>query len=374
MMETVLTTPRKSTQDVTEHKKILICVLNWGLGHSTRCIPIIQELQKQGAEVALASDGRALNLLKKEFPALQTFELPAYNVTYRTNNMVLNLLPQLTTILGAIRKERKLIQQLIQQENFDCVISDNRFGCVTEKVPSIFITHQVNILVPIKAFKGIVRYINKRYIKKFTECWIPDNANTPNLSGILAHEIKGLKVKYMGILSRMKNLEQSKKYDLAVVLSGPEPQRSILEEKITKQALQIGLKTIIVQGKPEQQTQEQLSENIERVSFLTGTELNQVFAQSDLIISRSGYTTVLDLAKTDRKAILIPTPGQTEQEYLAENLMEQGVFFSQTQDKFDLAQALEKSKAYKGFGNAFFDSDHLENIVRHLLSKLLKSA
>lgn len=349
-------------------KKVLICVLNWGLGHATRCIPIIKELQNQGINVSLASDGRALQLLQEEFKDIETFDLPAYNVTYRTANMFLNLAPQMPRIFLAIRKERKIIDRLLMKHQFDFLISDNRFGCFSNRVPSVFITHQVNIKIPFRPFERIVNFINYRYIRQFTECWIPDKAGTPNLSGTLAHGIKGLKVKYLGVLSRMQNMSISKKYDLAAVLSGPEPQRSFLEKKIIKQAVNSGLKTIIIQGKPELKGKKQLSENVESIAFLTSKDLNKVFAASSLILSRSGYTTVLDLAVTGRSAILIPTPGQTEQEYLADNLKQQGIFFSQKQKDFNLEQALKETHKYRGFGKQFIGQTQLKNVLSEFLT------
>lgn len=352
-----------------KRKKILVCPLNWGLGHATRCIPIIRELHNQGLAVSLASDGRALSLLKEEFPGLECFELPAYKVTYRTSNMYLNLAPQMPRIFNAIRKERKLIQRIIEKENFDFLISDNRFGCVSDKIPTVFISHQINIKIPFRPFEKIVNAVNYRYIRQFSECWIPDNSGTPNLAGSLSHDTKDLNVKYLGAISRMQVLQLEKKYDLTAVLSGPEPQRSILEKKFVEQAKQTDLKVLLVQGKPESRQQKKISKNIDSVSFLTSEDLNRVFAQSKLLLSRSGYTTVLDLAKTGCRAVLIPTPGQTEQEYLSENLTEQGIFYSQTQKDFNLKKIMQAQAAYKGFNSETYKEDSVRIVISQFLAK-----
>ena len=174
-------------------KRVLIAPLNWGLGHATRCMPIINELLAQGAEVIIATDGRALHLLQKEYPQLTILELPAYNITYRSNNMMLNIAPQLFKIIRAIIKEQKAIRKIIRDYKIDLIISDNRFGCVSSDIPSIFITHQVHIKIPNPTVQRIVNFFNHLFINRFNECWIPDFEDTSqSLSGSLSRS-KGLK-------------------------------------------------------------------------------------------------------------------------------------------------------------------------------------
>jgi UDP:flavonoid glycosyltransferase YjiC (YdhE family) len=169
-------------------KRILIAPLNWGLGHATRCIPIINELLHQNCEVLLASDGRALNLLKKEFPTLPHFKLPSYDIHYPTKSMILNLAYQGPKIIQTIWQEKKVIEKLIETEQIDIILSDNRFVFYSKKIKSIFITHQINIKTPISFFDQFIAIINHYLIKKFDECWIPDFENNPNLAGSLAHK------------------------------------------------------------------------------------------------------------------------------------------------------------------------------------------
>ncbi len=351
-------------------KKVLICVLNWGLGHATRCIPIIRELQSQNAELALASDGRALDLLKEEFPNLETFDLPAYNVTYRTGNMFLNIAPQLPKILRAVILEKKTIKELVKKHQFDCIISDNRFGCFVENVPSIFMTHQLRIKMPFFLLENFIAFFNQSFIRKFDQCWVPDRIGNPNLSGSLSHGVKNLKSKFVGVLSRMKPMKTSPLYDVLIVLSGPEPQRTYLEDILTEQALASDKKILIVQGKTERKSHVFLNETTEVLSYLTSEKLNEVMCASKVVISRSGYSTVMDLAILGKKAILIPTPGQTEQEYLAANLKRDKVFYSEEQSNFNLENALQAAEKYTGFGNEFGDNEDLKKLIKKLLAEI----
>lgn len=353
-------------------KKILIAPLNWGLGHATRCIPLIRFFQKNNAQVILASDGRALHLLKSEFPELPLFELPSYGITYRSSNMYFNMAMQLPKMVKAIVEEKKEIDRLVKKNKIDIIISDNRYGCFSKKTYNVFMTHQINLPVYFPVVKQIANWINRNQIKKFEECWVPDFEKRPNLSGILSHgenianRINNLK--YIGALSRMKPLECENKRKAVFILSGPEPQRTYLEEKILKQASELSLKFLLVKGQTERREHYYFNENIEVVSFLTSEELGQAIAESEIVISRSGYTTLMDLVFLGKKAILIPTPGQTEQEYLAQYFHQQKIFYTTSQKELNLGTALSEVKKFSGFKSDTFQRDAFEKYAKGLLS------
>jgi len=332
---------------MSKTQRILITPLNWGLGHATRCIPIIDALLKQGKEVLLASDGRALSLLKKEYPNLQIFKLPGYEIRYEGSDMIWNIAKQLPKISRAILKEKKAVKKIVESEKIDVIISDNRYGCRNKQCKNIFITHQVNIAIPNRALEIITNKINHHFINLFDECWIPDIQGTNNLAGKLSNHNKDHQ--FIGPLSRFKRKELKKEYDLIAVLSGPEPQRSILEAKIIEQLKSLNFKSLIVQGKTEKLETTQISDQLQIVSYLTSKDLNEAILKSETVIARSGYSTIMDLVSLGKKAILIPTPGQTEQEYLAQRLMNQGIFFFQHQDTLDLKLAIKQSKKTSGF-------------------------
>ncbi len=350
-------------------KKVLVAPLNWGLGHATRCIPIIQTLRQEGATVLLASDGAALQLLKKEFPDLPAFELPAYNVRYIFPNMILSMAIQMPKILRGGVQEYFWLKRFIKTQEIDIVISDNRYGFFNKSVHSIFMTHQINIEAPLQFF---VNAVNRFCIKKFDVCWIPDFKNTPNLAGTLAHGglVESLDVQYLGALSRMENYDTPKHHEAIIVLSGPEPQRTLLENKILQQLKNEDFAEysfVLVRGVTDGKNIDFTLPNLEIYNYLTTNDLNKKILESSLLIARSGYSTIMDLVFLGMKALLIPTPGQTEQEYLAKQLEEQKLFFTQKQANLNLKIAFEKAKTYKGFSNLFVKHDTLNEIVMELL-------
>lgn len=349
-------------------KRVLITPLDWGLGHATRCIPIIEALLKRNCEVLIASSGSALKLLRKEFPDLEVFALPSYRIHYpRTGSFVSSIAMQAPKIFRAITNEHKRIEKIVRDNNIDLILSDNRYGCWSDKIPSVFISHQLNIQLPggWKLFKPVFDSLHNRMIKKFDQCWIPDDPEL-NLAGELTKNHK-LDVKPIGVLSRFKKGNAVLKYDLAVVLSGPEPQRTMLEEIIFKQIRNHALSIIVVRGVVEAEGNWKQDGNLVIVNFLQSKRLEEIMNQSKLIISRSGYSTIMDLARLEKKAILIPTPGQTEQEYLADELRNKKIFYSLSQENFDLTKALSESEGFTGFSNIESESKLLSIALDEVL-------
>jgi uncharacterized protein (TIGR00661 family) len=338
--------------------------LDWGLGHATRSIPIVNEFLSRGCEVQIASSGSALVLLRQEFPKIGFHELVSYKANYSARfSFMMKILFQMPKFLMAIRKEHKQIEQIVKDENIDLLISDNRYGCWSSSVPSVLITHQINILMSPswKWLEGIINYGNHQQIKKFNECWIPDFPN--GITGRMTQSISQ-SIKFIGIISRFQKRSVPMKREILFLISGPEPQRSIFEMIITTAVTKVGSKSyLIVKGKPESVNKCQENE----VNHLSAAELNEAIESSQLIISRSGYTTIMDLCKLEKKAVFVPTPGQTEQEYLAEQLKKNGTAFYQNQNEFDLELALNESKKYKGFGGYSTNSNLLANAIDNLL-------
>jgi len=299
-------------------KTILVAALNWGIGHATRCIPIINALLKDNFNVIIASDGAALVLLQKEFSALDSVNLPSYQISYPKNGIFFKwkLLLNVPTIKKAISSEKKIITQLVNEGKIDGIISDNRLGVRSKKIPSIYITHQI------KVFSGFTTFFSSKLhqhsIKKFDECWVPDLEGETNFSGELGHiKSSKIKIKYLGILSRMKKQTFPIKYDVLLLLSGPEPQRTLFEELLIKEFKGTQLSVLLVQGCVEEKQIKSQLENITCINFMKSTALEKAINESAIVVSRSGYSTLMDLAVLGKKAFFIPTPGQYEQEYLA---------------------------------------------------------
>lgn len=335
-----------------ENKRILVAALNWGLGHATRCIPIISELDRQGYEPLIASDGQALELLKKEFPKHRHIELPSYNIEYSEKASALKWKLMLKTpkILRVIQEEKNLTRDLVKKFQLHGIISDNRWGIRSEELDkNVFITHQLKVLsgntTPLSSF------VQSRYIAKYQQCWVPDVAGETNLSGELGHpEIIPNNVKYIGNLSRFTKTNSRIMYDYLVLLSGPEPQRTMLEAILLKELINTDKKVLFVRGVITEENLESYNPNLNIRNYLYGEQLEAAINASRYLICRSGYTTLMDLSKLGKKAFLIPTPGQPEQEYLAKRMQALELAPYCAQDNFSL-QKLEKIEKYAGLGD-----------------------
>jgi len=350
-------------------KRILVAVLNWGLGHASRCVPIIQALQERGMEVFIASDGDALALLEKEFPTLPNLQLPSYKISYPTDNMFWNMGIQLPNLLSAFRAEHKAIETFVKPYDIDIILSDNRYGCYHPECKNIFLTHQLKIKIPNSLLQKAVARINRKLISRFDECWVPDWEGYDNISGELSDATFFSKVRFIGLLSRMQYLDRPKKREVIVVLSGPEPQRTYLEKVIIEQAKELkAYQFLIVCGRMQEGDLIRLSPNVEQVLYLTSVALNEAIAESEIVICRAGYSSIMDLVKLKKPAILIPTTGQTEQEYLAQLFFEKGIFYTQDQSSLDLAKALKEVEKYKGFHQTTIDETLLAKAIKILLT------
>jgi len=347
----------------TTNKTILIAPLNWGLGHATRCIPIIKALQENNYIPIIASDGMALEILRKEFPYIKSLKLPSYQIEYAKKgaDFKWKLAQNFPKLIKAVWDEKKLVDNWIEKHDIDGIISDNRLGVFSKKVPCVFMTHQLNVLTGNTTW--FTSKLHQYFIKKFTECWVPDFEGNPNLTGRLGHIGKSnLRLKYIGPLSRMQKKEFPKIYDLMIILSGPEPQRGLLEEKLKKEVVNFGGKLIFIKGIVEKTQNKEQIENITFFNFMNTRQLEQTFNESEMVLCRSGYTSIMDLVTLEKKAFFIPTPGQYEQEYLAEKLEKDGLAPFAKQDDFIIKNIFEiqNYKGLTGFKNTINWEDLFE--------------
>ena len=342
--------------------RILVAPLDWGLGHVTRCIPIIRELLAQGCDVWLAGEGAQAVLLKEEFPELPILELPGYKIHYAktAKGLIWKMIQQGPKMRRAILYEHQWLKRMIAQQHFDAVISDNRYGLYHSGIPCIFITHQLTIRSSAgKWTEKILQKRNYKYINRFTACWVPDFVKENSLAGELSHPVinPAVPVHYIGLLSRFEKKESfdpstssgirtEKKNHLLIILSGPEPQRNILEERIIKDISHYNYTATIVRGFPGSASLIPSTNMIKFYNHLPTAELNIEMQEAEYIISRSGYSTVMDIMALQKKSILIPTPGQTEQEYLGRYLMAKGIAICSSQKEFSLDSALAAAAEY----------------------------
>ena len=323
-------------------KKVIVAPLYWGLGHASRCVPIINALKRNHFTPVLASDGEALYFLQKEFPELEVITLPSYQISYG-KNLKWSLLKKLFSIQKVVQQERKIIDAYIENNsNVVGIISDNRFGVRSQKVPSVYTTHQLNVLSGL--FTPLTSFIHQRIIRKFDECWIPDEPDS-QFSGKLSIATKKLRQKYIGVLSRFQEKQSAEEIDILIVLSGPEPNRSALERKMIEVFKDSERSVILVRGKVESEQIKRKEGKIQLVNYMLSAELESAMNAARLVVCRSGYSSVMDLVSLRKTALLIPTEGQNEQEYLGRYLQEKGYFSYARETDFSI-NSLELVQAY----------------------------
>jgi len=364
-------------ENLLRKSRILVAPLDWGLGHTTRCIPIIKELLVQDFEVLAAGDLQQERLLTTEFPWLPFLPLKGYGIRYSKKNLTLKLISQLPKIMYRIREEHNWLRQAVTTHHLDAVISDNRFGLYHEKIPTVFLTHQLQIKTKLGASsEKFLRNWNYQFINRFTKCWVPDSHGLGNLAGELSHPtaLPKIPVTYIGFLSRFQIQDLSSENPtphpghLLFILSGPEPQRTLLENKIINDASHYPGTATIVRGLPSSLSVIPSTRMIKVFNHLPANELRQEMESAEVVISRCGYSTIMDIAALRKKAILVPTPGQPEQEYLAAYLHGQHLAFTVAQKDFSLPGILEEAKEFN-YKMSTFPGSKLKHAIQHLLSQ-----
>jgi uncharacterized protein (TIGR00661 family) len=360
-------------------KRILVSPLSWGLGHATRDLPIIRHLLDRGHEVTVAACGRAFSLLQRELPQCEFVKLDDYPSPYSAGRyFVPKFLAMAPLMLWAIEMESLHVRKILRHKKFDMILSDNRFRVRSRHIPSFVIAHQLRFMTPpaVHYMDFVTEFFNYLYLSPFDRIIVPDVADeTTNLAGRLAHQMHWLKnskkVYYAGIISSVTKRTVAQDIDLFISISGPEPQRSQLEKIILDRVgdLKAG-RIVITLGKPEVKETRQLSDRITVHGFLDRDGQGEMMNRAQLVVCRSGYTTVMELAELGKKALFIPTPGQTEQEYLGRYYAERGYFHSVSQYDLDLERDIEKARQLAGTP---FPSNSQENIER-LYEEVFKPA
>lgn len=302
--------------------------------------------------------------------------LPGYQVEYAKTKrgLIFRLLLQVPRILYAIRQEHRWLKKAVSKYQFDAVISDNRFGLWHKTIPAVFITHQLRIRVPgNKSLENIVQKINYRYINRFTSCWVPDEEKAPGLAGELSHpeKLPAVPLSYIGPLSRLEKKEIIvQQGHLLILLSGPEPQRTMLEEKLLAELVHYPGTATMVRGLPGTHSMLPSTNMIRIYNHLPAEELNVEMHKASLLICRSGYSTVMDLALLGKKSILIPTPGQTEQEYLAGLYQQQQTACTTEQQHFSLNSALKIAEQFSYQSFPLSGKNELQPVIHRFLASL----
>ncbi len=334
--------------------RVYYTVLNMGLGHAARSTPIIKKFVRQNWQVLIGSNGRALQFLRREFPGLDFVVTPDYGITYTQSNwLLLKLLLQTPAILQKIHAEHQFTDRVVKTFSPDIIFGDHCYGAYHAHVPSFFISHQIYFAVPrrFQAFRSIPAQFNLLFHRKFNRILIPDQQDneTGLLSGSLSQVKKyDVKYDYIGILSSLKKTAEAADIDILFSISGPEPQRTIFEKIILTQVEDIPGKKVVLLGKSEESKLVDSKEDCVIYTHLPRMEIQKLYNRAKLIVSRPGYSTLMELAELGKKALFIPTPGQTEQLYLAGYVRKKGWFYSVRQKELRLTQTIAGAEKYPG--------------------------
>jgi uncharacterized protein (TIGR00661 family) len=362
--------------------RVLVAPLDWGMGHATRCIPVIRQFIAAGCDVIIGTSGKSGVLLKKYFPEMQYIDMPFVKIRFGTHHAFPCYFFQLFKFPFITIREHLFLKKHAAKLSLDLVISDNRYGLFHKKIYSVLITHQlfIRLPAPLRFMQKIIRKITGMLISGFDQCWIPDLADpVKSLGNKLSHGKISLKNhRYIGFLSRfssagtVKSPNDSKHYDLLVILSGPEPQRTIFENIIINQIKEHQLKSVIFRGLPAGDSEITVQGDMTIISHPDDKDFVSFIRQSEKIICRSGYSTIMDLIALRRKALLVPTPGQTEQIYLARHLSSKGSFLYLSQKDFDITKALslfERNLSYD-YPEYIPDDFDLKEMVQQLMNRI----
>ncbi|RYD53545.1 MAG: glycosyl transferase family 28 [Sphingobacteriales bacterium] len=332
-------------------KKILLGPLDWGLGHTTRCIPLAQHLQQLGATVFFAGTAAQIAFFRKSVPDIQPLLLEGYGVTYAQTRrgFLPHLLKQLPHIFRCIRREHLWLDQMVQHYGFDGILSDNRYGLWHSRIPSVFITHQPGLQTGLgNGTNHLFAQFHQRLMRRFGAVWLVDRSESTGLSGALAHpSVLPEQARYIGLLSQFAAPDStpSRKAGILILLSGPEPQRTLLSNRLWQQVQGFHQQVIFVEGRADA-PERRAAGSVWWFAQLNAAELMPFMQSAAYVVCRSGYSTLMDAAVLGLSLVLIPTPGQTEQEYLGRELFRNGQALCYRQESFDLQKALEAAATF----------------------------
>ena len=318
---------------------VFITPLNWGLGHASRDVPVIRELLHHGHEVTIGAWGNARALLEREFPACNFIDFPDYPLSTKQGRFFFpRFMFHMPSLIKALAEERKNLDTILSSNHFDLIISDARPGVYSKTVPSFHITHQTHQSFPLIVWpiELVALWVNARGFRRYTSLIIPDNPPGPlSMAGKLSKTFfPGTKKQayYSGILASLPKLDTPKTIDYLFSISGMEPQRTVLENILLPQVSDLPGKKVVLLGKPSEEQVTELDDGTACYSYVSYREKARMMCSAHSIISRSGYTSMMDLAELECKSgLFIPTPGQWEQEYLSSYYQRKKWFMSRSQ-------------------------------------------
>ncbi|UEC43676.1 MAG: hypothetical protein METHAR1v1_1590017 [Methanothrix sp.] len=359
---------------------VLVSPLNWGLGHASRDVPIIRELLGRGHQVTVASSGNALELLRREFPECHFVTFEDYPIPYSSTRF---FLPKFTAYLPLMMKalldERRNFSRILSKGSYQMIISDNRMGVYSRDIPSFFMTHQLRFSVPayIWPVEILSLYVNGLIHSKFDGVIVPDNEpGAATLSGKLSRSFLAMtngRAYYSGILCSPEKMDVREDLDYLVIISGPEPQRTKLEEILLPQVGDLPGRKVVLLGSPLDRSVKRPDDGTVVHSYVPDREKVELLNRARFVISRSGYTTMMEVAELEKRhGLFVPTPGQTEQEYLSRYYRNQGWFLSRSQYRLNLAEDVEEAMEFSGFPRMRKTGENVRRLYEELFAEHLE--
>ncbi len=350
--------------------RILYALCTWGLGHMTRSLPIMRRLVREGNHLIIYTAHRPLIALKKEFgDKCEYIESVMYPSPYGKNGaFAVKLSFIMPSIINAMVKEHKQILQISKERRIDLFISDSKYGAFDKKKPSVFIFHQLRYIPPdfLKFLKNKTEKFNYFFRQSFKKFVVPDFEENGGLTGVLSHSLTYFprrKLEYIGILSDYERMDVEEDIDYLISLSGREPNRTMLEDRIVSQIKDLKGKVVLVRGTPEEVKKINVP-NVQVVNYAGKGLRDELMNRAKFVIARSGYSTIMDMVELGKKGLLIPTPGQTEQEYLGNYLSEKGYFYSVKESEIVLKRDVLKAESYKGFTPPWRTEESVERFMK----------
>lgn len=353
--------------------KILISPLPWGYGHALRLIPIIFAVKKNHS-VIVATNSELKKIILKNIPDIEVIEVPSVKIFYASNGFLfyISMFLNAFKILILFFKNRLWLKNFLKKNSIDLIISDNNYGFYSKKIRSILIVHHINIILKPPFLNTFVNCVNKFFINKFDEILIPDDPFLRFTQHLSNPDTLKIPFSYIGICSQFQILNNKNyyltQYEVACILSGPEPQKSLLESIFIKTFSKTNLKTIIVGAS----VTKIISANLVVMPFSDSNFLKYIIQSSKIVVARAGYSTIMDLIYLKKTAILIPTPYQTEQIYLARRLWDLKFFAYCFQEKFDYPAFNNLSQYLPGFQNNLSNQNVLNFKINDFLCDILQ--
>ncbi len=349
---------------------ILYALCTWGLGHMTRSLPIMRRLVEEGHHLIIYTAHRPLIALKEEFgDRCEYVESVMYPSPYGKNGaFAVKLSFIMPSIINAMLKEHRQILEISKEKKVDFFISDSKYGAFDKTKPSVFIFHQLRYIPPdfLKFLRNKTEKFNYFFRDSFKKFVVPDFEKNDGLTGDLSHNLSYFpkeKIEYIGILSDYEKMDVEEDIDYLISLSGREPNRTMLEKRIISQLDELDGKIVLVRGAPEE-TEKPDIPGVEIINYAGKGVRDELMNRAKFVIARSGYSTIMDMVELGKKGLLIPTPGQTEQEYLGEFLEKKGYFYSVREDEIMLKRDVEKAKKYSGYTPEWRTKESVEKFMK----------